>query len=334
MKDVYILAVETSCDETSIAIVKNGKDVIAMTVVTQMDTHAYYGGVVPEIASRMHTENITLVLDDTLKKAQMCVDDVDAIAVTYAPGLMGGLLVGLEFAKTISFVYNKPLIAVNHLVGHIYANNIEDKLEFPLLALVVSGGHTELVLMEDDYKFKLLGSTLDDAIGEAYDKVAKVIGLSYPGGPNIEKLAKRGNNCYPMPKMVDDDTYNFSYSGLKSSVINLVHNENQRGNKINKENLACSFQIAAVDEITRKVDLALQKNNVKYMVIAGGVSANNYLREEVRKVCNRFDVKLSVPSMLYCTDNAAMIGAAAYPLFKDNKFAQLDINAKSHINIC
>ena len=333
MKDVYILAIETSCDETSIAIVKNGQEVIAMTVVTQMDTHASFGGVVPEIASRMHTENITLVLEDTLTKANMTVNDVDAIAVTYAPGLMGGLLVGLEFAKTLSFIFKKPLIAVNHLIGHIYANNIEDKLEFPLLALVVSGGHTEMAIMKADYDFNLLGSTLDDAIGEAYDKVAKVLGLPYPGGPNIEKLAKIGNNSYQLPKMVDDDSYNFSYSGLKSSVINLVHNELQRGNQINQADLACSFQTAAVDEICRKVDLALKNNNVKYMVIAGGVSANNYLREEVKKVCDKHGVKLSVPSMLYCTDNAAMIGAAAYPLFKDKNFSDLSINAKSHSNI-
>jgi len=334
MKDVFILAIETSCDETSIAIVKNGCDVVALTVVTQMDTHASFGGVVPEIASRMHTENITMVLDDVLKKSNMKINDMAAIAVTYAPGLMGGLLVGLEFAKTLAFIYKKPLIAVNHLVGHIYANNIEDKLEFPLLALVVSGGHTELVLMEEDYKFKMLGCTLDDAIGEAYDKVAKVIGLPYPGGPNVERLARAGKNVYHLPKPVDDDSYNFSYSGLKSSVINLVHNEIQRGNELNKENLACSFQTVAVDEVTRKVDLALKNNDVKYMVIAGGVSANSYLREEVKKVCDKYGVKLSVPRMLYCTDNAAMIGAAAYPLYLKKEFSQLDINAKSQLNIC
>jgi len=334
VKDIYILAIETSCDETSIAIVKNGKDVVALTVVTQMDTHASFGGVVPEIASRMHTENITMVLEDVLNKSKMKIEEMDAIAVTYAPGLMGGLLVGLEFAKTLAFIYKKPLIAVNHLIGHIYANNIEDKLEFPLLALVVSGGHTELVIMEKDYEFKMLGSTMDDAIGEAYDKVAKVIGLPYPGGPNIEKLAKEGNDSYHLPKPVLDDTYNFSYSGLKSSVINLVHNEIQRGNTINKADLACSFQTTAVDEITRKVELALKNNEVKYMVIAGGVSANNYLREEVRKVCNKYNVKSSVPSMLYCTDNAAMIGAAAYPLFLNKNFVDLSINAKSHLNIC
>lgn len=333
MKDVYILAVETSCDETSLAIVKNGKDVVGMEVYTQMDTHALYGGVVPEIASRMHTEAITLVLDSLLKKTNFDLKNIDAVAVTYAPGLMGGLLVGIEFAKTISFVYNKPLIKVNHMVGHIYANNIEDNLEFPLLAVVVSGGHTELVEMTGDYKFKLLGSTLDDAIGEAYDKVARVMGVPYPGGPNVEKLAKDGNIRYDLGKPVNDDTFNFSYSGLKSAVINLVHNYKQRGEEININDLAASFQFTAVDEICRKVDLALKGNNYKMIILAGGVSANMYLRSEVGKVAEKYDVRLSVPRMLYCTDNAAMIGAAAYPLYmKGQNIADYSLNAKSHIS--
>jgi len=333
MKDVYILAVETSCDETSLAIVKNGKEVIGLEVYTQMDTHALYGGVVPEIASRMHTEAITLVLESLLNKTKFDLKNIDAIAVTYAPGLMGGLLVGIEFAKTLSFIYKKPLIKVNHMVGHIYANNIEDNLEFPLLAMVVSGGHTELVEMTGDYKFKLLGSTLDDAIGEAYDKVARVMNVPYPGGPNVEKLAKDGNVCYELGKPINDDSFNFSYSGLKSSVINLVHNMNQRYEEININDLAASFQYYAVDEITRKVDLALSKNDYKMIVLAGGVSANMYLREEVKKVTDKYNVRLCVPRMLYCTDNAAMIGAAAYPLFIQGKnIADFSLNAKSHIS--
>lgn len=333
MKDVYILAVETSCDETSLAIVKNGKDVIGLEVYTQMDTHALYGGVVPEIASRMHTEAITLVLESLLNKTKFDLKNIDAIAVTYAPGLMGGLLVGIEFAKTLSYIYKKPLIKVNHMVGHIYANNIEDNLEFPLLAMVVSGGHTELVEMTGDYKFKLLGSTLDDAIGEAYDKVARVMNVPYPGGPNVEKLAKDGNVCYELGKPVNDESFNFSYSGLKSSVINLVHNMNQRNEEININDLAASFQYYAVDEITRKVDLALSKNEYKMVVLAGGVSANMYLREEVKKVTDKYNVRLCVPRMLYCTDNAAMIGAAAYPLFiQGNNIADFSLNAKSHIS--
>ena len=333
MKDVYILAVETSCDETSLAIVKNGKDVVAMEVYTQMDTHALYGGVVPEIASRMHTEAITLVLDSLLKKSDIKIDQVDAVAVTYAPGLMGGLLVGIEFAKTIAYIYNKPLIKVNHMVGHIYANNIENRLEFPLLAMVVSGGHTELVEMNGDYDFKLLGATLDDAIGEAYDKVARIMGVPYPGGPNVEKLAKEGNIRYQLAKPVNDNTLNFSYSGLKSNVINLVHNCKQREEEININDLAASFQYVAVDEITRKLDIALSNKKYKMIVLAGGVSANQYLRSEVDNLAKKHDTKLVVPRMLYCTDNAAMIGAAAYYLFINNKnIADLSLNAKSHIS--
>lgn len=334
MKDVYILAIETSCDETSIAIVKNGVEVVALTILTQMDTHANFGGVVPEIASRMHCENITMVLEDTLNKANMKVSDVDAIAVTYAPGLLGSLLVGVEFAKVLSYVYEKPLIKVNHLVGHIYANKIGDNLKFPNLALVISGGHTELIKMTGDYEFELLGETQDDAIGEAFDKVARVIGLKYPGGPNIERLAKEGTNSYKLPIPVNDNTYNFSYSGLKSSVINLVNNERQRGNEIRKEDLACSFQTVAVDELVRKLGLALNNTGIKNVIIAGGVSANKYLRSEIAKICDEYNAHLDLPEFIYCTDNAAMIGSAAYPLFLKGEFADLDLNATSNSNIC
>ena len=333
MKDVYILAIESSCDETSMAIVKNGHEVIALTILTQMDTHAKFGGVVPEIASRMHAENITMVLEDTLKKANMKVSDMDAIAVAYKPGLLGSLLVGLEFAKTLCFVYNKPLIGVNHLIGHIYANNLEDNLEYPLLALVISGGHTELAIMNGDYDFKMLGTTLDDAIGEAFDKVARVIGYPYPGGPNIEKAAKNGNNTYKLPKPVDDDTYNFSYSGLKSQVINLVNTEKMKGNEIRKEDLACSFQTVAVDELARKLTIALDNTEIKNVVIAGGVSANKYLQGEIQKVCDKYDAKLYIPRLLYCTDNAAMIGAAAYPLYLKRDFKDLSLNAQSNADL-
>ena len=333
MKDVYILAIETSCDETSIAIVKNGKEVVGLEVYTQMDTHAMYGGVVPEIASRMHTEAITLVLDSLLNKTNFDLNNIDAVAVTYAPGLMGGLLVGIEFAKVIAYIYNKPLIKVNHMVGHIYANNIEDNLDFPLLAMVVSGGHTELVEMNGDYDFNLLGSTLDDAIGEAYDKVARIIGVPYPGGPNVEKLARNGNACYDLAKPVNDNSFNFSFSGLKSNVINLVHNYKQRGEEINVNDLAASFQFVAVDEIVRKINLALSKKDYKMVILAGGVSANNYLRDEVNKLASKYNTRLVVPKMLYCTDNAAMIGAAAYYLYKNKlNFADFSLNAKSHIS--
>ena len=274
MKDVLILAIESSCDETSMSIVKNGKDVLSIVVNTQISTHEKFGGVVPEIASRMHTENITLVLDETLKKANVSIDDISAIAVTYGPGLMGSTLVGVAAAKTTAYAYKKPLIAVNHMAGHIYANNIENTMEFPILALVVSGGHTDLVYMEDDYKFEVLGSTLDDAIGETYDKVARVLDLKYPGGPNVEKLAAQGHPTYKLPIPMNDNSLNMSFSGLKSSIINLVHNETQRGKIINKEDLASSFQTVAIDELIRKLSLALKKVNVNQVIIAGGVSAN------------------------------------------------------------
>ena len=333
-KDVYILAIESSCDETSMAIIKNGTDNIATTILTQMDTHAAFGGVVPEIASRMHSENITMVLEDVLNKANMKVEDVDAIAVTYAPGLLGSLLVGIEAAKILALVYNKPLIKVNHLAGHIYANNLVQKMEFPLLALVISGGHTELVLMEDDYKFKVLGETLDDAIGEVYDKVARVLDLPYPGGPNIEKYAEQGTPSYELPIPMNNDELNFSYSGLKSAVINLVHNEKQRGNKIRKYDLAASFQKVAVDELVRKTGLAIKKYNIKRLIVAGGVTANKYLRSEMEKLANKYDVNLTVPPIKYCTDNAAMIGCAAYPLYLKNDFTDYTLNAEStmHLN--
>lgn len=334
MSSIKILAIETSCDETSIAIVENGNKVLAITTNTQISTHAKYGGVVPEVASRMHAENITIVLNETLEKANLRIEDVDAIAVTYGPGLLGSLLVGLNFAKTLSLIYNKPLIAVNHLIGHIYANNLENKLEFPLLTLIVSGGHTELLYMKEDYNFKLLGATLDDAIGESYDKVAKVLGLSYPGGPNIEKLAKQGTDSYKLPLPVNDGTYNFSYSGLKSSVLNLINREKMYGREIINEDLACSFQKTAIKEICLKVDKALKEYPVKQLVVAGGVSANNYLREELEKICQKYNAKLTIPSLIYCTDNAAMIGAAAFYLYENKKFANLDIDACSYLNIC
>lgn len=329
---MYILGIETSCDETSISIIKNGSEDVYTSIATQMDTHAKFGGVVPEIASRMHTESITLVLEDVLKNSGIKIEEIDAIAVTYAPGLMGCLLVGLEFAKTIAFVYNKPLIAVNHIAGHIYANNLVEKMEFPMLGLVVSGGHTELVLMKDDYDFEVLGSTLDDAIGECYDKIARIIGLSYPGGPNVERFAREGKHSYELPVPMNDDSLNFSYSGLKSYIINLVHNEGQKGKEVNKYDLAKSFQDVAIEELVRKTKLAIERYGINRMIVAGGVSANAYLREEITKLCDSMKVHLSIPPFKYCTDNAAMIAAAAYPLFKKSEFADFSLNAKSHEN--
>ncbi len=329
MKDVFILAVETSCDETSISIVKNGKIEIATTTLTQMDTHKEFGGVVPEIASRMHSENITLVLEDLLKKAKMTLNDVNAIAVTYAPGLLGSLLIGLEFAKTLSLIYNKPLIKVNHLAGHIYSNNLNKKMEFPLLALIVSGGHTELVLMEDDYKFKLLGHTLDDAVGEAYDKVAKALDLPYPGGPEIEKYSSKGKDTFQFAKTMTNDDLNFSFSGLKSNVINIINNYKQKNEKLNKYDMAKSFEEAAIEQLIRKTYLAIKKTKIKNLIVAGGVSANKHLRKELEKLAKETNINLSIPKMRYCTDNATMIAAAAYPLYLKNEFSKFNINAKS-----
>ena len=334
MKDVYILGIESSCDETSMSIIKNGCEEIATTVLTQMDTHAEYGGVVPEIASRMHTENITIVLEDLLKKSNMTIDQVNAIAVTYGPGLLGSLLVGVESAKVLSLVYNKPLIATHHIAGHIYANNLVKPIEFPSLALVVSGGHTELVLMEDDYKFKVLGATKDDAIGEVYDKVARVLDLPYPGGPNVEKYALQGKHTYDLPIPMNNKELEFSYSGLKSAVINIKHNADQRGEEINKYDLARSFQDVAIDELIRKTRLAVELYpDVKGIIVAGGVSANNYLREEMQKLCDELNKDLCIPPMKYCTDNAAMIACAAYPKYLKGEFADLSLDAKSSLEL-
>lgn len=329
MKETYILAIESSCDETSMSIIKDGHIEIATVVLSQMDIHKQYGGVVPEIASRNHIENITMVLDECLDKANMKVEDVDAIAVTYGPGLVGSLLVGIQFAKTLAFLYNKPLIPVHHIAGHIYANRLVGEFKFPLLALVVSGGHTDLIIMEKDYSFKYIGGTLDDAVGEAYDKVARVIGLPYPGGPRIDKLASIGKHTYNLPTPMNDSTYNFSFSGIKSAVINLAHNEKQRGNKINKEDLACSFQETVVNIICKKTMKAIKEYNINQLIVAGGVAANKGLRDNLTKLCDEQNVELLIPPINYCTDNAAMIGCAAYYAYKNGKISDLRLNAKA-----
>ena len=328
MNDTYILGIETSCDETSVSIVKNGVDEIATVVLSQMDTHAKFGGVVPEIASRMHIESITLVLEECLKKASITMDSIDAIAVTYAPGLIGCLLVGVTFASTLSYIYNKPLVPVHHIIGHIYANNLKHRLKFPLISLVVSGGHTELVYMDKDYSFKKIGGTLDDAVGEAYDKVARVINVPYPGGPKVDSLAHIGQDTYELPLPLDDDTYNFSFSGIKSAVINLVHNEEQRGNDIVKENLACSFQNRVVEILTKKTMKALKEYNVDNLIVAGGVSANKGLRERLIKECEQNNINISMPYIKYCTDNAAMIASAGYYAYKLGIKSDIDLKSR------
>ena len=331
MKDIYILAFESSCDETSVSIIKNGFDEITTVVLSQMDIHANYGGVVPEIASRNHVENITIVIEEALTKAGIKMDEIDAIAVTYGPGLIGSLLIGLQAAKTLAFIYNKPLVPVHHIAGHIYANNLSKPMEFPLISLVVSGGHTELIYMKEDYSFERIGGTLDDAVGEAYDKVARVMGLNYPGGPLVDKLAHEGEDTYNLPLPLDDDSYNFSFSGIKSAVINLIHNEKQRGNEINTANLATSFQNRATEILAKKTMKALKEYKVNNLIVAGGVSANKGLREKLEKLCVENNINLTFPPLKYCTDNAAMIGVAGYFAYRLGKTADLDINAKASI---
>ena len=329
MKDIYILGIETSCDETSASIVKNGTEEISTVISSQIDVHKNFGGVVPEIASRHHVKNITMVLEECLEKANMTMDQIDAIAITYGPGLIGSLLIGLEAAKTLAFVYNKPLIPVHHIAGHIYANSLVKELQFPLLAVVVSGGHTELIEMKGHYQFQKLGGTLDDAIGECYDKVARVIGLEYPGGPKVDKLAHIGKVTYKLPVPMKDDSYNFSFSGLKSAVINLAHNEKQRGVELNKEDLAASFQEVATSSIINKVEKAIEDYDIKTVIVAGGVAANLGLREKMTSLCDKLKVDLSIPPMEYCTDNATMIGAAAYYAYKKGRIADLRLNSVS-----
>jgi len=324
---MYILAIESSCDEMSMSIIKDGVEEICTVTNTQIDIHKRFGGVVPEVASRSHIENVTIVLEELLSKSNFTIDMIDAIGVTYGPGLIGSLMIGLQCAKTISLVTGKPLIPVHHIAGHIYANNLEKRLEFPLIALVVSGGHTDLVYMKEDYSFKRIGSTLDDAVGEAYDKVAKVCGLEYPGGPKVDKLAKLGKDTYDLPYPLDDDTYNFSFSGIKSAVVNTCHNEEQRGNEIRVNDMCNSFQNRVVSVITKKTMRALKEYNSKNLILAGGVAANSYLREELAKACQKENINFSYPRISYCTDNAAMIGAAAYYAYKKGITADLTLNA-------
>ena len=329
MKDVYILGIESSCDETSCSIVKNGREEIATSTSSQIDIHENFGGVVPEIASREHVKNITLVIEDCLNKANMKIEDVTAIAITYGPGLIGSLLVGMQAAKTLSYIYNKPLVPVHHIAGHIYANSLVEDLKFPLIALVVSGGHTELIKMKDHFSFEKLGGTLDDAIGECYDKVARVMGLPYPGGPKLDKLSKEGKPTYKLPIPLNDDSYNFSFSGLKSAVINLNHNEEQKGKEINKADLAASFQKVAVTSIVSKTKKALKDYNINNLIVAGGVAANSILREALSDMCKENNIHLSIPPLKYCTDNAAMIAAAGYYAYKLGRRADYHLNSLS-----
>lgn len=333
MKDVYILGIETSCDETSASIVKNGCEEISTVVLSQIDIHKDFGGVVPEIASRHHVKNITMVIEECFEKANMAIKDIDAVAVTYGPGLVGSLLIGIEAAKTLAYVNDKPLIPVNHMSGHIYANELVKPLTFPLIALVISGGHTELIYMKDHYSFEKIGATLDDAVGECYDKVARIVDVPYPGGPTIDKWAHEGENTYNLPLPLNDNSYNFSFSGLKSAVINLVHNEEQRKNEIRKKDLATSFQNTVVEIITKKTMKALKDYNVNNLIVAGGVAANKGIREKLTELCEKENINLSCPDIKYCTDNAAMIAASGYHAYMLGHRADLTLNSKSSLEL-
>ena len=328
-----ILAIESSCDETSVAITKDGK-LLSNVINTQIEVHQKYGGVMPEIASRLHCENIALVLKEAVEKADIKLQDVDAFAITRGPGLIGALHVGMQAAKTLSLIYNKPLIPVHHLAGHIYANEFNTELKFPLLAVVVSGGNSELVLMKDHMDFKIIGETRDDAIGECYDKVARVLGLPYPGGIPIDKLAKEGEHTYHLPKPLrGEDTYDMSFSGLKTNVINLVHNLEQKGEEIRIADMCRSFQDTAVGIVLERAVKAIKEFNIKQVVLAGGVSANSYLREQMQIECARLGANIIIPPMWCCTDNAAMIAKVAEYLYERKVFAGLDLGVDPNWSI-
>ncbi len=312
---MLVLGIESSCDETSVAILKDGKEVLANAVYTQIPFHEVYGGVIPEVASRHHVKKITYVFEEAFRIANVKKEDIDLVCVTTHPGLIGSLLVGINAAKAFALTYHVPLVEVDHIVGHIYANFIEHDFNFPMMALVVSGGHTELRLMKDHYDFTLLGETLDDAVGEAYDKVGRVLELTYPAGAKVDKLSFEGSPSYKLPVvLLDKDSYNFSLSGLKSAVINTVNKCNMKGEEINKADLACSFQTSVIKVLVSKTIKAAKEYGVKQVVVAGGVAANKGLRLALASAVEAElpNVELSFPSMKYCTDNAAMIAVAGY----------------------
>ena len=333
-KDTLILAIESSCDETSASVIKNGKEILSNAVLSQIESHKRFGGVVPEVASRHHVEGITGTIDEALETAQTNMKDIDAVAVTEGPGLIGALLIGINAAKALAFAYDKPLIPVHHIAGHIYANNLEEPFAFPLMALIVSGGHTELVYMKDHLNFEVIGETRDDAVGEAYDKVARTIGLPYPGGPKVDQLAAKGKDVYYFPRVwLEPDSFDFSFSGLKSAVINKLHNLKQKNETIVPEDVAASFQNSVVEVLVGKAIKACEAYEVNQLIVAGGVASNKGLRQALKTACAEHDIKLSIPNPKLCTDNAAMIGAAGYYMYEAGMKAGLDLNGKSSIDI-
>ncbi len=335
-KDITILAIESSCDETAAAVVRNGREVLSNVISSQIDIHTLFGGVVPEIASRKHIEKINQVIEQALKDADTTLDDIDAVAVTYGPGLVGALLVGVAEAKAIAFAKNKPLVGVHHIEGHVCANFIEHKdLEPPFLCLIVSGGHTHLVVMEDYGKFRILGRTRDDAAGEAFDKVARAIGLGYPGGPKIDRCAREGNPeaiVFPHAK-VEGSPYDFSFSGLKSAVLNYINQARMRGEEVNHADLAASFQKTVVDILTDHAIRAAKEFGYDRIVLAGGVASNTALRAGLAAACEKDGLKFCYPSPVYCTDNAAMIGAAGYYEYMKGVRSGWDLNAVPNLKL-
>ena len=335
-KDIYILGIESSCDETAASVVKNGREVLSNVISSQIDLHTLYGGVVPEIASRKHIERINQVIEEALTTAHMTLDDLDAIGVTYGPGLVGALLVGVAEVKAISYAKKLPLVGVHHIEGHISANYIENPdLEPPFVCLVVSGGHTHLVVVRDYGKYEILGRTRDDAAGEAFDKVARAIGLGYPGGPKIDKISKEGNPdaiAFPRPKF-EDSPYDFSFSGLKSAVLNYLNGCQMKGIEINRADVAASFQKAVCDVLVEHAMIAVKESGLNKFAIAGGVASNSALRAAFEKACAERDIEFYHPSPIFCTDNAAMIGVAAYYEFIAGKRDGLDLNAVPNLKL-
>ncbi len=327
MKDRYILAIESSCDETSVAVLKNDKELLSNIIASQVESHKRFGGVVPEVASRHHVEVVTLCIEDALKEAGIVAQDLDAVAVTYGPGLVGALLVGMSAAKAFAWAQGLPLIPVNHMAGHLMAAREVKELTYPLMALLVSGGHTELVYVPAAGVYQIIGETRDDAVGEAYDKVGRVMGLTYPAGREIDQLAHQGQDVYDFPRaMIKDDNLEFSFSGLKSAFINLHHNAQQKGEELVLEDLCASFQAAVMDILLVKTKKALEKYSVETLVVAGGVAANQGLRERLAEEIR--DVEVIIPPLRLCGDNAGMIALAAAIEYEKGNFASLDLNAK------
>ena len=335
-KEVLILSVESSCDETSVAVVKNGREVLSNIVASQIDIHRRFGGVVPEVASRNHITAISNIFEEALIEAKISKKDIDAVAVTYGAGLVGALMVGVNFAKALAYSLNIPLIAVSHVHGHIAANYISHlELTPPFICLMVSGGHCAILKIDHYNKFTLLGSTMDDAVGECFDKVARVLGLPYPGGPEIDKLAKEGQNIYRFVHSNHlKNTLNFSFSGIKTAVVNFVHNKEQKHENFEKVDVARSFQEEVTDELVEKTLNACKETAINKIVVAGGVGANSMLREKFEKVCKQNNIQFFAPVLKYCTDNAAMIGSAAYFMLKDGSgLAPLDLTAKATVKL-